>query len=190
MSKNSCCWPPGDRARERRSSGGGHGCSWCRELAHTARGCLPAPRVSVQGVLGRRGLALCWSAHASSLDVPPRHSSQRWLGLDDAEQSRVARSVARMLCARSCARLCGEVAHNAPSQCSCRMSISSVGCTEVSEARSCELLSPRRARRASRMMRGVVGEAWGAMSTARERARRRPNSPLVLSRKRVYDTLK
>ena len=82
MSKNLCCWPPGDRARERRSSGGGHGCSWCRELAHTARGCLPAPRVSVQGVLGRRGLALCWSAHASSLDMPPRHSSQRWLGLD------------------------------------------------------------------------------------------------------------
>ena len=163
-------WPPGDRARERRSSGVGHGCSSCRELAHTARGCLPAPRVSVQGVLGRRGLALCWSTHASSLDVPPRHSSQSWLGIVEAEQSRVARSVARMLCARSCARLCGDVAHNAPSQCSCRMSISSVGCTEVSEARSCELLSPIGARaRALRRSRARV-RARGRVKSAPVRA--------------------
>ena len=103
MSKNSCCWPPGDRARERRSSGGGHGCSWCRDLAHTARGCLPAPRVSAEGVLRRRWLALCLRAHACSLDVPLRHSSQSWLGLVDEEPSRDARSVARMPCARSCA---------------------------------------------------------------------------------------
>ena len=53
---------------------------------------------------------------------------------------------------------------------SCRMSISSVGCTEVSEARSCELLSPIGARaRALRRSRARV-RARGRVKSAPVRA--------------------
>ena len=113
-----------------------------RSRAHRSR--LPPGTSCERGRCARSTVAL-------ALLVCTRVLSRRAAKALEPELARPRRCGAEPRCAsrcyfvlcsllRSILRLCRAIT---PSQCSCRMSISSVGCTGVSEARGCELLSPR-----------------------------------------------